>query len=125
MGSQFRYWSFMPVVAMAMIIVLSLSHSSVVSGAFYSQIEVTLVNILEPGKILHVHCKSRDDDLGDHYIPYSQSWYWSFYDNLFDTTLFWCKMDWNKTGGPMVSGSFEIYHARRDLYRCGSDVSGE
>nr|DAD24551.1 TPA_asm: hypothetical protein HUJ06_026015 [Nelumbo nucifera] len=120
MGTQFRWSFFMYAAAMALI-VLSLSHSSmVVSGAYYKKIQVVLYNMLEPGKNLHVHCKSKDDDLGDHVIGYYQNYTWSFHDNLFSSTLFWCRMDWTRTGGSTVSGSFEIYHAKRDLYRCSS-----
>ncbi|XP_023520951.1 S-protein homolog 1-like [Cucurbita pepo subsp. pepo] len=39
---------------------------------------------------LVVHCKSKDDDLGEHVINAGGNYNWSFKENLLQTTLFWC-----------------------------------
>ncbi|KAL7181501.1 hypothetical protein ACSBR1_040402 [Camellia fascicularis] len=98
---------------------LMLAFSSMVSGIFLEKVHVYLTNQLQPGKILNVHCKSKDDDLGPHQLSFNQTYEWTFHNNFFDTTLFWCKMGWQKTPNMQVSGSFNIYKGHRDETRCG------
>ncbi|CAI0394821.1 unnamed protein product [Linum tenue] len=43
-------------------------------------------------KILIVHCRSKDDDLGVHAVAVGATIHWSFGQNLFGGTLFWCKL---------------------------------
>ncbi|KAJ0035194.1 hypothetical protein Pint_25287 [Pistacia integerrima] len=65
---------------------------------------------------LKIHCKSRDDDLGEHVLSYRQSFGFHFWNNIFDTTLFYCNMSWNE-----ASHSFDIYDELRDDDYCGAD----
>ncbi|KAF8016973.1 hypothetical protein BT93_H2234 [Corymbia citriodora subsp. variegata] len=44
------------------------------------------------GTTLTVHCKSKDDHLGVHYIR--ESWSFSFTPNPFGRTLFFCGFSW-------------------------------
>ena len=37
-----------------------------------------------------VHCKSKNDDLGEHVIQPQGKYYWMLSENLWQTTLFWC-----------------------------------
>ncbi|XP_038896426.1 S-protein homolog 1-like [Benincasa hispida] len=40
-----------------------------------------------------VHCQSKDDDLGYHHLDkYGDDYQWNFKENLWGTTLFWCKL---------------------------------
>ncbi|CAI0394826.1 unnamed protein product [Linum tenue] len=44
-------------------------------------------------KILIVHCRSKDDDLGAHAVAVGSSIHWSFGPNIFGArTVFWCKL---------------------------------
>ncbi|CAI0394829.1 unnamed protein product [Linum tenue] len=43
-------------------------------------------------KILIVHCRSKDDDLGAHAVAVGATIHWSFGQSLFGETLFWCKL---------------------------------
>ncbi|XP_015892178.1 S-protein homolog 1 [Ziziphus jujuba] len=52
--------------------------------------EVHIVNGLSPGRMLFAHCKSKDDDLGEHNLAVGQEFSWSFKFNFFGTTLYWC-----------------------------------
>ncbi|PIM99113.1 hypothetical protein CDL12_28396 [Handroanthus impetiginosus] len=45
---------------------------------------------------LEVHCQSKDNDLGYHYLKPSQNYTWGFCDNIFVTTLFFCHLSWGK-----------------------------
>ncbi|XP_038896424.1 S-protein homolog 74-like [Benincasa hispida] len=40
-----------------------------------------------------VHCQSKDDDLGSHHlVNYGDDYQWNFKENIWGTTLFWCKL---------------------------------
>ncbi|CAI0427459.1 unnamed protein product [Linum tenue] len=52
---------------------------------------VSITNLLT-NKILIVHCRSKDDDLGGHAVDVGDSYRWSFQTNVFGGTLFWCNL---------------------------------
>ncbi|KAB5514867.1 hypothetical protein DKX38_028773 [Salix brachista] len=67
------------------------------------------------GLDLAIHCKSRNDDLGQHAVPFGGEYTIDFCPNFWGTTLFFCGMSW--------SGKvhwFDIYDASRDSSRCGN-----
>ncbi|PPS14572.1 hypothetical protein GOBAR_AA06033 [Gossypium barbadense] len=53
---------------------------------------VHTVNDLSEGKILLVHCKSKDNDLGIHNLTVGVEFSWKFKLQIFGGTLFWCYM---------------------------------
>lgn len=57
-----------------------------------SRWKVVIFSQLNPGENLLVHCKSKDNDLGEHSLQVSQNFSWKFKENLFSTTLFWCTL---------------------------------
>ncbi|CAN0924578.1 S-protein homolog 5 [Linum grandiflorum] len=40
--------------------------------------------------MLMVHCKSKDDDLGPHFVPANNEYEFRFKPGVFKQTLFWC-----------------------------------
>ena len=54
----------------------------------FSKWQVTILNDLN--STLVVHCKSKDNDLGEHVIVSGDKWFWNFKENIWQTTLFWC-----------------------------------
>ncbi|VVA36903.1 PREDICTED: self-incompatibility [Prunus dulcis] len=77
---------------------------------------VNITNDLGSGIGLIIHCKSADNDLGKHEVPFQSHFSWSFKSNpLFQNTEFYCYMWWEN-----VSGSFDVYKAVRDDERCAS-----
>ncbi|POO03423.1 Self-incompatibility protein [Trema orientale] len=78
-----------------------------------SKTTVSIFNILPDELKLTIHCKSKNDDLGIHELRSNESFAWSFRDNFFDTTLFFCGFSWRD-----ASLSFDIYKATRDRFRC-------
>ncbi|GJS82740.1 retrotransposable element Tf2 [Tanacetum coccineum] len=44
---------------------------------------------------IHVHVKSKDDDLGDHILALNQKEHWSFCENLWKSTMFYADFKWN------------------------------
>ncbi|XP_042486776.1 S-protein homolog 5-like [Macadamia integrifolia] len=65
------------------------------------------------GYVLTIHCKSRDDDLGVHYLPHNEYFDWRFNDNIWGSTLFFCHFQWRD-----ADVYFDIYDATRDRLRC-------
>jgi hypothetical protein len=52
-----------------------------------------IVNDMSGGqKVLFIHCKSRDDDLGMHNLVVGGKFSLSFRPNFWGTTLYWCYM---------------------------------
>ena len=51
--------------------------------------QVSILNDLMDSTLV-VHCKSKDDDLGEHVIRSGEKYYWMFKENIWQTTLFWC-----------------------------------
>lgn len=60
---------------------------------------VMITNNTSEGRFdLTVHCKSKDDDVGEHVPSPNQSYSFSFHDKLFGQTLFYCSFKWNNGG---------------------------
>ncbi|XP_062088952.1 S-protein homolog 5-like [Humulus lupulus] len=74
---------------------------------------VRVVNKLDEGLSLTIHCKSKNDDLGVHVLGRDEYFEWTFYVNLWETTLFFCRFDWRD-----ASKTFDAYRAIRDIHRC-------
>lgn len=54
-----------------------------------SQWQVTILNQMAASTLV-VHCKSKDDDLGEHVLATLAKYDWTFKENLLQTTLYWC-----------------------------------
>ncbi|VVA26241.1 PREDICTED: self-incompatibility [Prunus dulcis] len=107
-------------------VVLTLDQTSLqVSAWLGGTVYVRLTNRLEPSNAtVTIHCKSGDDDLGDHLVALGETYEFSFKNNIWDSTLFFCNFDWvSGSLGKSVSGTFDIYKARRDQERCLHDCN--
>ncbi|KAK9149163.1 hypothetical protein Scep_007920 [Stephania cephalantha] len=76
-------------------------------------------NDISPTAKLNLHCKSKDDDLGQHVVTYQQEFTWSFRGNIFARTLFWCNMNWTNRAGHLFQQSFTTYESK--VTPCGKD----
>ncbi|OVA18535.1 Plant self-incompatibility S1 [Macleaya cordata] len=88
---------------------------------FFDKIHVYVYNELGQDTPLNIHCKSKDDDLGEHKLSNKENFNWSFRPNLAHTTLFWCTMWWQDSNGRTVQASNEVYRVRREWGDCGSE----
>ncbi|VFQ65331.1 unnamed protein product [Cuscuta campestris] len=76
-------------------------------------------NPVQPPKVLNVHCKSKDDDLGLWTMTENQSREFHFRVNYWWTTLFWCRFDWGTKFANFVvfdANSRDGYDCRRERY---------
>lgn len=72
---------------------------------------VTITNMLDGKMDLKIHCKSKDDDLGVHVLPYTQPYSFTFKINFWGTTLFYCSFVWKNE-----LHWFDIFDATRDKF---------
>ncbi|KAG4403557.1 hypothetical protein AAZX31_01G129100 [Glycine max] len=79
---------------------------------------VRVYNGMNDGILVYLHCRSRDNDLGQHVLAVGEYQEWSFTDNLFGTTLFWCTMDAGN-----VHASFEVYNAQTEEMNCSTQCN--
>ena len=65
------------------------------SRTCFADLHVDIFNRLPGnGPPLGVHCKSGDDDLGHQSLGLDQMYTWSFLENFWGSTLFWCNFWW-------------------------------
>ncbi|KAL0897501.1 hypothetical protein Bca101_081462 [Brassica carinata] len=68
---------------------------------------------------LKVHCKSKDNDLGDHFVKYKDPAYnFSFHDDVIFITEFDCYLFWK--GGNLVYHQTFIAYIGAYFFRCGA-----
>ncbi|KAJ4728389.1 Self-incompatibility protein [Melia azedarach] len=93
--------------------VLTLAVRLVVSPIPTKTWHVHVVNNLS--KVLFVHCKSGDDDLGEHNVTTGAEFAWKFKEHFFQRTLFWCYV--SRPEG--FCSSFDVFWNEDSfLYRC-------
>ncbi|XP_054791560.1 uncharacterized protein LOC129302533 [Prosopis cineraria] len=73
-------------------------------------------NLTDPPQNLTLHCKSKDDDLGEHTIGVGKNYEFKFRSNVLKpVTLFFCSFRWPSDAS---SHSFDIYVQKRDENSC-------
>ncbi|CAI0459046.1 unnamed protein product, partial [Linum tenue] len=65
----------------------------------------------DPSGQLLVHCKSKEDDLGLHYIAVNDEFQWHFRNEVFKQTLFWCRL---QPSHNIRAAAFEAYVNNED-----------
>ncbi|KAL9665206.1 hypothetical protein QQ045_020618 [Rhodiola kirilowii] len=81
---------------------------------FFPKYTLSIQNLMEPANPIRVHCKSKNDDLGEHILIPGGSTSFSFRANQW--TFFWCDVFWN---GKWVT--YDAYQHDRDTDRCHSN----
>ncbi|KAK7374270.1 hypothetical protein VNO80_07698 [Phaseolus coccineus] len=87
---------------------------SMLTLTWASHTNVYITNSLEGREDLHIHCKSKDDDLGPHVLRINQTFKFGFGTNFFYGTLFFCSFQWGN--GHLLH--FDVYDQNRDYYKC-------
>lgn len=63
--------------------------------------------------LLAVHCRSKDDDLGNHTLRVNQNFSWRFVPNFIPNTLFFCHFWWGQK-----SKVFDVYNQKKMGCEC-------
>ncbi|KAI4304581.1 hypothetical protein MLD38_040068 [Melastoma candidum] len=74
---------------------------------------VQIYHNVSGGESFVVHCKSKDDDLGQHTFGPGQMYEFKFHSHILGHTLFYCGFSVGD-----FKGVFDIYDHYRDIYRC-------
>ncbi|KAI3883154.1 hypothetical protein MKX03_030809 [Papaver bracteatum] len=84
---------------------------------------VTMKNDIDPKVALNIHCRSSEDDFGEHTIYYNQIFFWKFKVNVWQTTKYKCNLSWYDPNAKKDhKKEFFAYKARRDwMYNCEHD----
>ncbi|CAN8232421.1 unnamed protein product [Cochlearia groenlandica] len=61
----------------------------------FPKLTVTITNDIGPGVALTIHCKSKDDDLGEHVLQPGQNFMFRFRPNWTESTIFTCSFKWS------------------------------
>ncbi|KAF4367263.1 hypothetical protein G4B88_026770 [Cannabis sativa] len=93
-------------LVIACLLFLTFETTKVRGWYFQPKTHVSMTNSLPNKSDLTVHCKSKDNDLGTHVIPFNKSYEIVFHPNLLDTTLFYCNFRWPKNNSDHF---FDIY----------------
>ncbi|KAJ4822124.1 hypothetical protein Tsubulata_017251 [Turnera subulata] len=93
--------NFQSYIIILVLLTLALCNSGVVAGPKY---HVQVFSGLSNNNNLEIHCRSKDDDLGRHELPWSAEFTWSFRMDILGTTVFWCDMNWANG-----HGSFNVF----------------
>jgi len=75
------------------------------------EVHMTIENGLEGKEDLNIHCKSKDNDLGQHLLHINQIFQWRFGTSVFGKTLFSCSFQW----GNAALLHFDAYDQNRDI----------
>lgn len=65
-----------------------------IKGIFQNYQVHVMNNIVNSRDEVIVHCKSADNDLGQHFLDSGDDWGWKFRVNFFRSTLFFCDLQW-------------------------------
>ena len=76
-----------------------------------TKLHVQMINILQGKNDLQIHCKSKNDDLGVHIIPFNGNYGFEFTPNFFAETLYFCGFKWDEN-----LHWFDIYVHSRDRF---------
>ncbi|XP_010245686.1 PREDICTED: uncharacterized protein LOC104589164 [Nelumbo nucifera] len=96
-------------MSVVVVLVLCLSEAAVVLG----KIDVRITNEIGNGYGLSIHCRSKNDDLGQKMLKGNMYAEWAFDANIWGTTLYYCDMVWQ-----LGWGHYDVYVASRDKSRC-------
>lgn len=85
---------------------------------FWKKKTVRVKNDLNNSNHIYLHCKSKNDDLQLHDLGPGQFQQWSFYENVWGTTLYWCSM-----ATPGFQTTFDIYNFKDEVKYCNSECN--
>ncbi|CAL1396371.1 unnamed protein product [Linum trigynum] len=89
--------------------VLLLAAFAMPADSFFEKTRVMVQNDLQGGQEMKVHCKSKDDDIGVHFLKQHGSISWKFRPSFWGNTLFFCYFNWGE-GFKHI----DVYHQYRD-----------
>ncbi|ESR33772.1 hypothetical protein CICLE_v10007141mg [Citrus x clementina] len=88
---------------------LLISYTSARKPSNSLKVHINVFNKLGNGLDVTVHCKSKNDDLGERLLHQNESFFIHFHPQVFQRTLYYCSFKWS---GQIHR--FDIYNGLRD-----------
>lgn len=86
-------------------------------GFLYQEMHIHIVNWLENKGTLMMHCWSKDNSLGTHYLEYKENFQWQFSNELFfGHTKYECYLEFYNGSLPN-RGHFVVYDSKKKTRR--------
>ncbi|KAG2674295.1 hypothetical protein I3843_13G112600 [Carya illinoinensis] len=82
-----------------------------------AKVHIHVINRLGDGRSMNIHCRSKDNDVGNVVLEDGFETEWSFSVNFWGTTLFYCNVRWDNSSWY----HFDAYSDDRDHKRCHSE----
>lgn len=102
------------ILSLAFYFTLTIASTEMASDRFRYTFEVHVINGFTDGsKPLIIHCKSKDDDLGEHSLKVGEDFRWHFKINIWFSTLFFCDFNWGQ-----MSRTFNVFTFRKEGKFC-------
>ncbi|KAM1024395.1 hypothetical protein ACFX13_038406 [Malus domestica] len=84
-------------ILFAVVVVTLCQSSRQVSAWLDGEVLVEIQTVLDPSRAdLQVQCLSGDDNLHNHIVEFGNTYNFTFENNVWDTTLFFCYFQWEK-----------------------------
>jgi len=100
------------IVAILIFLVVDIGEAQFLLG-FMGKHTVEMRNALSKGKRVRIHCKSKNNDLGEHVISKDKTYSFTFKPNILGGTKFFCGFTFDRT-----LHWFNIYDQNRDFNKC-------
>ncbi|GFP91820.1 hypothetical protein PHJA_001326000 [Phtheirospermum japonicum] len=99
----------MKIFFLSFIVVFNILNVSARKCIFTGKVAIQVNNRLDINSPpLKIHCASKDDDLGNHTIYSGDGFNWTFCENLFHTTLYFCHLWWGSRWGSKQK-AFDVF----------------
>ncbi|KAK6936533.1 Plant self-incompatibility S1 [Dillenia turbinata] len=103
-----------PIKTTPCLLILLVLSAAIQSEARWGKTRVEIHNTIGPGVDLTVHCKSKDDDIGEQLLHFNDSFGFNFRPRFFfGGTLFFCSFKWGSE-----FKYFDVYDEDRDSDIC-------
>ncbi|KAI3913160.1 hypothetical protein MKW98_007176 [Papaver atlanticum] len=98
-------------ISLLLLLLFSIMVSKGASIEWAGPVTIHVQNDIQGNDVLHMHCRSNDDDLGQRMLHQGEEWHWSFR-AIPGFTYFWCDFRWyDNWDHRWYNGTFDAYHA--------------
>ncbi|CAL1391430.1 unnamed protein product [Linum trigynum] len=100
----------MATVAVWLSLAAAVASAANTDASWWAYTHVHVVKEFSGGRMLTVHYKSKDDNMGTHWVGPKSEYEWRFRPSIFGNTLFWCHV-WKGDDSQIV---YDAYYAADD-----------
>ncbi|KAL3614384.1 hypothetical protein CASFOL_042458 [Castilleja foliolosa] len=94
MRNHITHFTMMKILLLLLVTSLNIFESSARSCLITYEVRIQILNEIEDSQPLTIHCWSKDDNLGYHTLKYISYYEWSFCEQAFKGSRFFCDFWW-------------------------------